>query len=123
MSVLARCPSYRESTKMGKEGHDHSVLGVWFRKVSLVSVKKELTVYYQYNCLFYTGIQILGVGQRKGRAATGLEFERGATFLYRIRYGKLCTYRALLRDNYVLLQQGFLAFLYPQNLLHRLQPL
>ena len=49
----------------------------------------------------------MGVGQRKGRAATGLEFERGSTFLYRIRYGKLCTYRTLLRDNYVF--PGFFA--------------
>ena len=65
----------------------------------------------------------MGFGPWKGRAATGLEFERGSTFLYRSRYGKLCTYRTLTRDNSVLLQQTFLGNLLPENLLHGLHPL
>ena len=50
MSVSSRCPSNRQSNKRSKKRHDRSALGVWFRKVSLGSVKKELTVYY-YNHL------------------------------------------------------------------------
>ena len=55
---------FRESTKRGKEGHDHSVPGVWFRKVSLVSLRKSwlyiiiITAFvaFHFACLFYTGI-------------------------------------------------------------------
>ena len=50
MSVSSRCSSNTQSNKRSEKRHDRSALGVWFRKVSLGSVKKELTVYY-YNHL------------------------------------------------------------------------
>ena len=65
MSVLVRCPSYRESTKRGKEGHDHSVLDVWFRngvpwcllrKSWLYIIIITAFVLFHVACLFYTGI-------------------------------------------------------------------
>ena len=77
MSVLERCPSYKESNKRSKE-RQGPTLGVRFTGVSLieVSVKRESTVYmktlisYRIFANFVTVEQrILQVGYAKRKVA------------------------------------------------------